>query len=173
MLAITLLIGLLIALAVALFVVRPLLEKDMPEVLVEDDRLTELVSRKDATLRAIKDLEFDYLVGKVSEEDFQRFNERLRRQAMAYMRQIETLAPESAHLDETLEAQIARLRKTKEPLDSVRPKDGVPSEAGDAPVAAEKTGPGRFCTSCGQPVEPTHKFCAHCGAPIAVPAESR
>ena len=64
------LVAFVLSLAAMAFVVWPLLEPGPASVIVEDDRLTELLGRKDAVLKAIKDLEFDYQVGKLSEEDF-------------------------------------------------------------------------------------------------------
>lgn len=152
MLWITLLIGLLIAVAAVAYVVRPLLQSGTPLVLVEDDRLAELLSRKDGVLRAIKDLEFDYKVGKLDEGDYQRFDQSLRRQAIGLIQQIERIAPESSGLDELLEAEIARQRKN------------LPDSAANRSVT---TGLGqRFCTQCSAPLAAGYRFCANCGAPV-------
>jgi hypothetical protein len=160
----TLVAALAISGVALVFVVRPLLEPGPAAVVLDDDRLTELLARKDAALTAIKDLEFDYRVGKIEEEDYQRLDQRLRRQAIALIQQIEKLAPESATLDERLEAEIARLRRTQ---DRVAPQ-AAPAAAVVAPAAAPPR-PARFCTNCGAPLEPNHKFCAQCGAPVAGP----
>lgn len=167
----TLLLALLVAAGAAAYVLWPLLSRAAPDVPLEDDRLTDLISRKDGVLLAIKDLEFDHQVGKLSEEDFQRFNFRLRQQAIGYLQQIDKLAPESAHLDDALETEIARLRKTRPKAPAVNGKVaaahaavvtagvGQPIPAGQAAAEA----PARFCTHCGRPLAPAHKFCAHCG----------
>ena len=75
MLWVTLFIALVVSLAVVLYVVRPLIDRNPAPVYVEDDRLTDLLSRKDAVLQAIKDLEFDRNVGKLEEVDYVRFNQ--------------------------------------------------------------------------------------------------
>ncbi|MCB0053584.1 MAG: hypothetical protein KDE01_27815, partial [Caldilineaceae bacterium] len=93
------LIALLLSVVAIVAVVWPLLKKGPTPVLVEDDRLTELLLRKEQVLVQIKELEFDYRVGKLDEEDYQRFDERLRRQAVGLIQQIEQVAPESAGLD--------------------------------------------------------------------------
>jgi hypothetical protein len=140
-------------------------------------------------LQAIKDLEFDYRVGKISQEDYQRLDQRLRRQAIGLMQQIEKLAPTSASLDEELESIIAQFRQTAVTPTLVTPTAVTPtsvtstvsmhtsnralssetrasSAAVPTPVA-DTTHVGRFCTECGKPVEAGHKFCAFCGTPIA------
>ena len=170
----------LLSFAAVAYVVWPLLRPGPAPVVVEDDRLTELVGRKDAALAAIKDLEFDYYTGKLSDEDYARLDQRLRRQAIGLIQQIEKLAPESAVMDERLEAEIARLRKTRNGAGEVTPQpsrpEAVQAAASPADVATaqkpQQPAPGgaetpRFCTECGQPLQPSYKFCAHCGAPVA------
>lgn len=148
----TLLVALLLSAAALAYVLWPLLRREAPPMLLENDRLTELMGRKDAVLRAIKDLEFDYQVGKVSEEDFHRFNQELRRQAIRLIQQIEQEAPQVTSLDERLEAEIARLRRTR-------------ADEASAPATISA----RYCTHCGHPLEADHRFCAHCGQPAALP----
>lgn len=180
MMWIALLIALVLSLAALAYVVWPLLKPGPAPVLVEDDRLTELLGRKDAVMLAIKELEFDYHVGKLSEEDYQLYDGRLRRQAVGLLQQIEQVAPLSAQMDATLEAEIARRRRVAEPAaiagQVVRQPAAVAVAAGSARVAAPASAPAngpvngngarpRFCTTCGNPVEANHKFCANCGTP--------
>jgi NADH:ubiquinone oxidoreductase subunit D len=138
--------------------------------MVEDDRLTELMAQKDTVLKGIKDMEFDYQVGKLSEEDYERFNLRLRRQAIGLIQQIEKLAPETASLDEQLEMFIERKRKVKEA--AALNGNGRAPVAVPAIPAGSVTSPARFCTECGQPAEAAHRFCASCGSPIAAPVST-
>jgi hypothetical protein len=171
----TMWLGLVIAVvisAVAIyFAVAPLLKPGKATLLLDDDKLTQLIGRKDATVKAIKDLEFDYRVGKMSEEDFQRMDQRLRRQAIGLIQQIEKMAPATVALDDQLETVIAQMRQIP---------SGAPVSPVTAPVAAKPAGGnghhapaqprgGRFCTNCGEKVEAGHKFCAHCGTPVTAP----
>jgi hypothetical protein len=171
----TLFLALLISAGAAVYVLWPLLSRAAPDVPIEDDRLTDLISRKDSVMVAIKDLEFDHQVGKLSEEDFERFNARLRQQAIGYLQQIDKLAPQSAQLDESLEVEIARLRKTRTAPVAVNGKSApvavpvagqvaAPAAAPAVPVPAGEA-PARFCTNCGQALATQHKFCANCGTP--------
>lgn len=118
------------------WVARPLFSSVPPLPPVLDDRLAGLVARKEATLTAIRELDFDRRTGKLSDEDFARYDARLRRQAIALQQQIEKIAPpdmpsadadiEAAidaqldpEMDAILEAEIARRRKT--PLPNAAP----------------------------------------------------
>lgn len=187
-------IAAVVALAALAWVAWPLLRRGPAPIMVEDDRLTELLGRKDATLKAIKDLEFDYQVGKLSAADYQVYDQRLRSQAMSLMRQIEQLAPQSAALDASIEAEIAQRRRVHEPAARTIGQAAVTADAGGplvaAPAAAENRRPpekgasgengaaaapsvaagggsARYCTNCGYRLEPNHKFCANCGTPVA------
>jgi hypothetical protein len=176
MLVFTVVVALLVSAAAVAYVVWPLVQSGPAPVVVEDDRLTDLIARKDATLIAIKDAEFDYRTGKLSEEDYVRMDQRLRRQAIGYMQQIEKLAPESAQMDGRIEAEITKLRKTADYTAAPVPQPAAvpqpvsvpaakpPAAADSAPVAVN------FCTNCGKPVQPTHKFCANCGMPVSAEA---
>lgn len=184
MMWIALLIALVLSLAALAFVLWPLLKPGPAPVIVEDDRLTELLGRKDAVMAAIKELEFDYHVGKLSEEDYKLYDGRLRRQAVGLLQQIEQVAPQSAGLDAEMEAEIARRRRVAEPVPAgLRQPVAVSAVSAAAPVAAPvavapaggaqsaATNGGNgsakphFCTNCGNRLEPHHKFCANCGAP--------
>lgn len=163
--AAVLIAGALSAVAIV-YVLRPILTPGPAAMVLEDDKLVDMLRRKDAALKAIKDLEFDYRVGKVSDEDYRRLDQSLRRQAIVLMQQVEKLAPRSSTLDDRLEAEIAAQRKSRPPQpEAVKPAT-VP-----VPAAGRATNtPARYCTNCGNLLEPSHKFCANCGTPVAVPA---
>lgn len=159
----------LISLLAIYFAVSPLLQPGRATLVLDDDKLAELIGRKDTILQAIKDLEFDYHVGKMSQEDYRRLDQRLRRQAIGLMQQIEKLAPASASLDEQLESIIAQFRQTSSGPVSER-ATAVKGDRSAAPATTlAESQASRFCTQCGKPVEAGHNFCAHCGAPVAQP----
>lgn len=121
----------LIASALAIgWVARPLFSDEPPETVAPDDRLTSLKARKEATLAALRELDFDRRTGKLSDEDFQRYDARLRRQAIILQQQIDQILPSPSEisaaasaldaefdgqLDADLEAEIARRRKALQP----------------------------------------------------------
>lgn len=100
------------ALAVG-WVVRPLFAPHPPPPPPVDERLAALLARKEAVLAAIRDLEFDHKVGKLTEEDFARYDARLRRQAIVLLQQIEQIDPVSPGSDEALEVEIASRRAAR------------------------------------------------------------
>ncbi len=187
MFILTVVAALLLTTAAVAYVTWPLVQQTAGPDIIEDDRLTELIARKDATLIALKELEFDHDTGKLSEDDFQRMETGLRRQAIGYIKAIEKQAPESAQMEERIEAEISSLRKTVDMTQGqfVAPAPAVltPSAqtvAPTAPVSQTTTAQAstatmqavaeaevRFCTNCGHRLSPMHKFCGNCGAPVA------
>lgn len=185
MLWITVVLALLLSSAAVAFVLWPILRRDAPLMSVEDDRLAELLARKDRALRSIKELEFDHQVGKLSDEDYARFYERLSRQAILLIQQVEKITPATTELDAALEEEIAQLRRvqatTRLPTEIAQGEPAAESMAihANGETAASNTqSPSdipvvqtRFCTECGTKVESTFKFCANCGTPLGVSTE--
>ena len=153
-----------------IYVTAPLWRPRKPLVEADDTPLAVLIERKDATLRAIKELEFDYRMGKLSEEDFERDNIRLRHQAIALMKHIEELAPDADELDTQLETLIARQRRISDPVGG-NGADVVEAET-KGETSTEAKAEQTFCPACGAPADPDDNFCAVCGAPLrkATPA---
>lgn len=100
-----------IVLLATFYVVWPLFWNVRRIAPVDDDLLTLLLQRKDTVLRSIKELEFDYNMGKLTDSDYARMNERLRRQATGLLQQIEKITPNIMQLEEQLEEEIFELRQ--------------------------------------------------------------
>jgi pyruvate/2-oxoacid:ferredoxin oxidoreductase beta subunit len=120
-----------------------------PLVSDQDDRTTMVGQRTRAALerekllalRAIKELEFDRAMGKLSESDWQEMSGRLRARAARLMRQLDT----GAGYREQVERELAKRLGTTE---------------AEAPAAA------RFCAACGTARDADAKFCKNCGAKL-------
>lgn len=154
-------VGSLILLALAVLAVAwPLLrERREPEVVQEvvveiaavADPLVELEERRDSIYQAIKELQFDYEVGKVSEADYLAFDSQFKAQAVTVLKQIDELTTVDPELDAQIEAEIAALRRNGR----------VPSAA--AEPAAVQPAAAQFCPQCGHKVQPGDRFCGKCG----------
>ncbi|MGL4649342.1 MAG: hypothetical protein ACRC1H_08025 [Caldilineaceae bacterium] len=180
----TLILAFVLSFGALAWVVWPLLNREPAPVLVEDDRLADLLGRKDAVLAAIRDLEFDYKVGKIDEEDYQRYDARLRRQAIALIQQIEQVAPSSTGLDASVEAEVTRRRRVTAATASGPLIPAAATQFVGAPPAARAVSPNngaaafaatssangavgrKYCTNCGGVLDTHHRFCATCGTPV-------
>ena len=114
----------LISLAAAFYVFRPLLYTANSPFLVNIDTrstgLKRLLRRKETIYENIKDLDFEYKMGKLSDEDYQRLHQDYLREAYGVVSQIESIQPEP--LDRTGSPQVvAVLKSGKRPGKSKKP----------------------------------------------------
>ena len=136
----------------AAFIGLTTLRTIQPLVSDHDDRVEMLGRRTRAalerdkllTLRAIKELEFDRAMGKLSEDDFREMAGRLRTRAARLMRELDAGAGYRAQIEHDLEKKMVPLAK-----DAKEPK------------AAKAVG--TFCTQCGVANDHDAKFCKSCG----------
>jgi hypothetical protein len=126
----------------------------------------ELLARREAALTAIKDLEFDYAVGKIEEEDFQILNAQLRAEAIEILKEIDQQLGAIADKEAQLERKAARKRRKR----AVAPcacAQGRPASL-EAQVEAEiaalrRPAQGRSCARCGAALAVEDRFCRRCG----------
>ena len=133
-------IACVVAVAAILFIlgVRP---KDIPEPETESP-FHHLDERKAAIYENLRDLQFEYRVGKLSDEDYQSTKRDLQKELAGVL------------------AEVDRLKLQLGMNGTVR------SVAQAAPKAAKA--PGTVCPSCGAKFEKELKFCGECGKPMKV-----
>ena len=117
-----------------ILVVRP---KDLPPPELPDP-FAHLDERKAAIYENLRDLQFEYRVGKLSETDYQKTKQDLQNELAAVL------------------AEIDRVRAALATPPSSKPK-APPAEA------AKSKPTGLVCPSCGAKFEKELKFCGECG----------
>ena len=127
--------------------------------------------QKRAVLRALKDLEYERSVGKISEEDFHEYSARYRAEAKRLIQGLEeNLAEGRKQVEYELER---RLLKKAAKLEQNVPEPSRPQAAEGAlsePEASlEKT---RECPACQVKNELDARFCKACGSVIAEAEEN-
>jgi hypothetical protein len=136
----------------ALRALRPLVSNDDDRTAMVGQRTRVALEReKNLTLRAIKELEFDKAMGKLSESDWHEMSTRLRLRAAGLMRQLDA----GAGYREQIERDVTKRLHTA-PATSTTPASAV----ANPPAAAAR---GNFCTECGTGNESDAKFCKNCG----------
>lgn len=125
----------LVAAAVVLFILQPVVKGIHASLDRDDDELTETEARKRVALLALRDVEYDFLAGKLDEQDYRALKSELTAEALAALEADE--ASKSGGADDALEAEIARIRAGL--------KEGTP-----CPSCAYTNSEGsRFCSACG------------------------
>lgn len=155
----SLIIG-VILLGIALFIVSlPFRKKEGKEIGKSNAAASE-EGRREEVLLALRDLEFDYKTGKVSEEDYKPLHAQLLAEAAKY---IEAEKEE----DQQLEALIQKRRRSTTILKCE--SCGAPMETGQK--FCSKCGEASksvSCPSCGKKIHAGDLFCASCGTHIEV-----
>ncbi|MBA2522671.1 MAG: hypothetical protein H0V25_04985 [Solirubrobacterales bacterium] len=96
-----LVIGVVLLVAVALWVSVPLRREDsFVERGLEDPKLAELEAQKQAKYREIRDTELDHAQGKLGDDDFAQQDAELRREAIAILKQLDEAGEANDPADE-------------------------------------------------------------------------
>jgi len=135
----------LIAIAVIAFIlgVRP---KDLP-VPEPESPFQHLDERKAAIYENLRDLQFEYRVGKLSDADYQQTKADLQKELAVVLAEVDKLK-------ESLGVQVADVPK--------------PSKAAAASNGAKPSAAGHVCPTCGAKFDTALKFCGECGKPMKV-----
>ncbi len=177
----SLLLGLALLIVVAAFVLRPLVEKSGARATHarssarENGTREALLRQRDAIYAAIRELDFDFRLGKISEEDYHPQRERLALQGVAILKQLDALSPDGdAGLEGEIEAEIARRRRKRTgPAGQTAParQAGLSNAEIEAQIRALRrksaTSPvASACPRCGAATSPEDRFCRNCGAAL-------
>jgi len=137
----------LVAAAVLLFIMQPVVRGLHASLDREDDELTETEARKRVALLALRDVEYDFLAGKLDEQDYRSLKSELTAEALAALAADEAARAIGAGAgDAEIEAEVARIR--------------------------EELRSGVLCLECGFANEEGSRFCSACGSPLAAPGRS-
>jgi hypothetical protein len=104
---------------------------------VEYQKLQELYSQRDITYSMLKELEFDFQSGVLTEADYLDLETRYKGKAISILRSINDLGKDTQVEDE-IEEQVLGLRRGKD----------------------------RFCPQCGVTFQESDHFCSSCGTSL-------
>ena len=124
-----------------------------------------LEREKTLVLRSIKELEFDYAMGKVAKADFDEMSARLRARAAGLIRQLDAGGGYKEQVAKEIEQRLNRSegdgfshRQHDEPAPASAFAQGA---SADKKAVALRTGE---CSQCGTINDEDAKFCKNCGA---------
>ena len=117
-----------------------------------------LEREKTLVLRAIKELEFDFAMGKVGQSDFDEMGGRLRLRAMGLMQQLDA----NGGYREQIERELASV------VGAAAPAQGTPHSAPSTAPGTLHPAPGTrsSCTTCGTANDADARFCKQCGTSL-------
>lgn len=143
----------LLALAVVLYVISPLLQGQHAPLAGDDDVLEDARSRKKVALKALRDAELDFATGKLDRADYDHLVGELSAEALAAVERAQALEEAGT---ESEGAQAA---------------EPVSARAVEARIAEVRAGlrAGTTCVHCGQVNREGSNFCTSCGRPLDRP----
>lgn len=166
---------------VALFISRPFFERQLPlsaRSTQEDHDLSHLLAERDRLLNALQELDFDYALAKIPEEDYPAQRALLLQRGAEVLRSLDAIQPDQStgSAEARIEAAIAARRAanvgstTPERVRAAALVAGQDDEL-EAVLASrrrerrEKSA--GFCPQCGSSVQQSDHFCPKCGAKVA------
>lgn len=139
------LIFVLLAFLVSFFVIYPIVRSRMSGGLLQkgstNHRASELEERKEAIYSAIKDIDFDYQMGKLSEEDYKELRQQYKDEAVHLLKKIDRIQRRDV--------------KSK----------GIFAQGQKQKATGSKNL--KFCWICGTAITKTDQFCSNCGNKLA------
>ncbi|MFQ6067896.1 MAG: c-type cytochrome biogenesis protein CcmI [bacterium] len=118
-----------ISLATAVLIVYPLIKRrsNTPKKNKASNELRDFVQKKESVYANLKELEFDYLTGKLSRQDYEGLRSELESIAVSLLKKADRVKEEKVRektIEEEIELEVLRLRKKKDlPADKERRKD--------------------------------------------------
>ncbi len=158
--ALLVLVGLYLSAPLLGSVARPLSEKSI--------EASSLMAERDRVIAALQELDFDYKLEKVPEEDYHAQRSTLLQNGAAVLRRLDALVPPSrltsaSGLDENARIEQAAAAGRADGAVSLDAVDDHIESMLAARRAARHAKSAGFCPHCGKPILVTDEFCSHCG----------
>ncbi len=145
----------IVAISISFYPLFELERRPAPGGMAIDPTLENLLSAREATYSAIKDLEADHAMRKLSDADYGNLRGKYEAKALTILQKLDAV-------------QVNIQPATRAAVPS-----GVCPQCGASVVAGAKfcrhcgASVAPVCSSCGAPVTADSKFCRRCGAPVA------
>lgn len=185
----SLLLILALFIAVGWYVARPLFDRKATIVSTlpdqQDHEVSALMAERDRILDALHELDFDYALGKIQENDFPVQRAILLQRGAEALRRIDELTQQTPGDDAEarIEAVVSARRTDAAPA-AVQSGDGQGTASAATPAGvleaddeveailasrrrARQDKLSGFCPQCGRPVQKSDRFCPRCGKPLA------
>jgi hypothetical protein len=169
--SIFLIVGILIV--VLIFIFQPFLDERRHRALVtqavptveKEMHVSALLAERDRILRALQELEFDFSLGKIPEEDYPIQRQYLLQKGAEVIKSLDKIDGDEIREDQVqrIEAVIETNRVDGDNKSEKMVKDIDIESLIAARKRSKESKPDGFCPKCGKPVSKNDKFCAKCG----------
>ena len=154
-----------ILILVAIYLYAPFMERRARRVTEEEHELSTLMAERDRVINSLQELDFDYKLGKIPDEDYPTQRSSLLQKGADILRQIDSIAPQPVTLqdvDARIERAIATRRADASVVKPALSDDDLESMIASRHKSRKEKSSG-FCPKCGKPVMVSDRFCPSCG----------
>ena len=160
-----------VLLLTAMFIGKPLLDRDSKEISDRDRQRSSLLAEREQVLNILQELDFDFKLGKIQQDDYAVQRTQLLTKGSVILKELEAVENairKSRPKSDDVERAIANRRAAsasgpKQPL--------VADDELERKIAARRRdrndSSAGFCPQCGQAIQMSDKFCSKCGATIS------
>lgn len=159
-------------LSVALYLAAPLIDRRAQRVAPENREISSLMAERDRLINTLQELDFDFKLGKIPEEDYPGQRAELLQKGADVLKKLDSLLPsprigrgdrgEGDSAESRLETAVAARRADSAAQVESLNDDEIESMLAARRKARKATAAG-FCPRCGKPVLTTDQFCPNCG----------
>jgi hypothetical protein len=161
--------SLAVLILVGIYLYAPFMERRARRVTEEEHELSALMAERDRVINSLQELDFDFKLGKIPEDDYPVQRSTLLQKGADILRKIDSLAPQPASAQDT-EARLERAIAARR-ADTALAKVEVTDDDLESMISSRrKRRPNKsagFCPKCGKPVMVTDRFCPSCGKSLA------
>lgn len=162
-------LSLAVLILVGIYLYAPFMERRARRVTEEEHELSALMAERDRVINSLQELDFDFKLGKIPEEDYPVQRSTLLQKGADILRKIDTLAPQATSAQDTevrLERAIAA-RRADASLAKVEVSDDDLESMISSRRRSRTNKSAGFCPKCGKPVMVTDRFCPSCGKSLS------
>lgn len=166
--------SLAVLILVGMFLYAPFIEKRARPVTEEERDLSALMAERDRVINSLQELDFDFKLGKIPDEDYPVQRASLLQKGSDILREIDSLASSSPS-EKGGEGQDAEARLEKaiaaRRADGASAKPELSDDDLESMISTRRRGrkerSAGFCPKCGKPVMMTDRFCPSCGKSLS------
>ncbi len=165
--------SLAVLILVGMYLYAPFTERRAKRVTEEEHELSALMAERDRVINSLQELDFDFKLGKVPEEDYPVQRTSLLQKGADILRKIDALtstpSPNGKRARSDGQDMEARLEKAiaARRADAALAKAEVSDDDLETLISSRRKGhthkSAGFCPRCGKPVMITDRFCPSCG----------
>lgn len=169
--SIFLLLGILVV--VMLFVFQPFIDERRNKVLItnalptieKEMHISSMLAERERILRALQELDFDFSLGKIPDEDYPTQRQFLLQKGAEVIKKLDEISGDDQRKDQVQRIEdIIGVGPSEAQIEDEKIVKDVDVESLIASRKRTKESkPDGFCPKCGKPVSKIDKFCSKCG----------